>query len=62
MTDLLLPLLLFDPIMAIIAIVTLLYPLLLFESIMIFMTFRVYYWHYYYGELLFALLLLSQKQ
>ena len=62
MTDLLLPLLLFDTIMAIIAIMTLLCPLLVLDKIMTLMTIRVYYWHYYNGELLFALLLLSQKQ
>ncbi len=59
MTDLLLPLSLFDPIMAIIAVMTLLSPLLLVDELMTLMTIRVYYWHYYNGELLFTLFLLS---
>ncbi len=54
------PLLLIEPI----AIMTLLLPLLLFEleTLMTLMTIRVYYCDYYNGEILFALLLLSQKQ
>ena len=62
MTNILLPLLLFEPIMTLIAIMTLLLPLFLFDKIMILMTYSVYCWHYYNGELLFTSLLLSQVQ
>ena len=62
MTDLLLPLLLFDTIMAIIAIMTLLWLLWLIAELMTLMTNRVFFCHYFIGELLFALLPLSQKQ
>ena len=62
MTNLLLPLLLFDTIMAIIAIMTLLWPLWSIEELMTLMTNRFFYCHYFNGELLFALLPLSQKQ
>ncbi len=48
--------------MAIIAIMTLLWPLWLIAELMTLMTNRVFYRHYFNGELLFALLLLSQKQ
>ena len=40
---------------------TLLWPLYYFEDLMTLMTIRVYYCHYLNGNLLFALLLLSQK-